>query len=373
MSKESTFIESKGWKEKSSIGQGGQAPVKEVFRIADPEGPSFALKLLKSGKEKQAYHRFHKEIEALKKIKHPNVVKVVDHASDDSDTIHFYVMEYIPGVKPLKKIVGQADSPFYKDPFRSLEIYMQILQGLQACEKEGIVHRDLSLGNVIVTPDYERAVLIDFGCCYTGDHGCITLTDEAVGTVNYRAPECEAFQQEGVTSRADVYSAGKLLWSLVTNEAAFTREEAVFNAQALDKLLPDDPMTWHLHHVFEKTIRKNPNDRYRNVTEALAHSARVREIIDVGILPLEKMANERWCPMCRVGILLNAGAFEHDTLVDARTQTSGVRDDEIVSYMKRTGVPYQTWWLSTCTYCGFTSYFNEVIQKRNLERRKKLL
>ena len=70
-------------------------------------------------------------------------------------------MEYLDGYKPLRKVVGSEQSPFHRDAKRSLEVYIQVLKALLACEQAGIAHRDLSLGNVLYNDKENRGELID--------------------------------------------------------------------------------------------------------------------------------------------------------------------------------------------------------------------
>jgi serine/threonine protein kinase len=237
-------LESAGWQFLGSLGGGGQA---NLYRVAKPrtEEPVYAAKVLKNVSSAQAYQRFYREVASIKNLDHPGIIKILDH-SDKDGSFHFYVMEFDEEWTPLKGMVGTGQNPYHRNATRSIEVYIRILEALVACEAAGIVHRDLSLGNILVTPG-DGIKLIDFGCCYveaTGEY--ITLVDEAVGTPNYRAPETEGGNDAGITTRADLYSAGKILWSLVTNRKAFARQKPVFNELSLDTLLRDDPDTWHL-------------------------------------------------------------------------------------------------------------------------------
>ena len=183
-----TAIEKAGYKILGSLGEGGQARVYEVQKSAEADGPTYALKVLKSEKGKKAYERFHREIKVLKGlVDHPGIVKIYDDA--EADGFHFYLMEYLDGYKPLRKIVNTDRSPFHRNPELSLNVYMQILRALVVCEQNNLVHRDLSLLNVLVDTAID-VKLIDFSCCHIDDTECVTLTeaDEAVGTPLYRAP-----------------------------------------------------------------------------------------------------------------------------------------------------------------------------------------
>ena len=93
-----------------------------------------------------------------------------------------------------------------------------------------------------------------------------------------------------------MYSAGKILWSAVNNLLAFARESPAFNQRSLNKVLPDIPQTWHLHHVFKHTIRHDSADRFQSIEQAIAVCNLTREAIERGYLPLE-LLNDR-CAVC---------------------------------------------------------------------------
>lgn len=315
--KTSTVLEEHGWKVLGEIGKGGQAAVLKVRKATDPaDGPSYACKPLRSEEGTQAYERFHREIESLKKLNHLGIIKVVDHQSDYDEGIHFYVMEYVPGAMPLKKLVGTPNNPFYGDAIGALGIYTQIVEALVACERANIIHRDLSLGNILITP--ERTIkLIDFGCCHIDDGRCITLTDEGVGTPNYRAPECDASSNEPPTIRADLYSAGKILW--------------------------------------------------------LKGANRIRTIIEKGYPPLELLAEET-CPICGVGKFTAPKTFLMQTLIGSNHLKPNEEDSEIAFEIKQTGInsSQDVHNLPVCMNCGFMAKFLRSIPKKLLRLRTEL-
>lgn len=289
-----TLLQQAGWSYEGDIGAGGQAHVYKVRKGTDPSGPIYAAKVLKGGKP-QALQRFKREVEAVQKLDHPGIVKCLE-AGTLADGQPFYVMEHLEGATTLKKLFD-TDSRFKGDALRSLSVYMKILEALQACEKAGIVHRDLSPGNVLILPG-DNVKLIDFGCCFNLDGDCITLTAEAVGTACYRAPECADHSTAPATISADLYSAGKILWSLVTNKPAFEREGPAFRERSLHRMLPNDPPTWHLTEILENTIIGKPDGRYMDTTRALIHASEVRERIQDGYDPLESVLATFRCPLC---------------------------------------------------------------------------
>jgi serine/threonine protein kinase len=331
-----------------TLGEGGQA---QVFLVRD-KGAEFegvwALKVLKRGEPGQAYERFSREVSAIKKLQHPNIIRIVDSSSIE-DKFQFYVMEYIEGARPLEKVIKTERNPYYDNPLRSLWLFEQICSALVACENcsPKIIHRDLSPSNILVNPDLTIKV-IDFGLCHLQGHETITLVDEGVGTVNYMAPECESGSEDMVGVGADLYSAGKILWSAITGLKAFSRETAVFNAKSMPEMFPDDPKTWHLHHIFEKTIRRDWRNRWGSATQAEAVARRVRFLIESGYPPLEEIGPR--CPICGVGELTD---FQGSHMVFGNPNPRGIASRQ-------------------CMYCGICFAFNATGRRETIEGRKKL-
>jgi serine/threonine protein kinase len=269
-----------------------------------------------------------------------------DH-SDPGDAFPFYVMEYIEGARPIKKLVGTSDNPFQGNALRALQFFQQLASAIHAWEQAKIVHRDLSPGNVLILPNGDIKV-IDFGICQIDETETITLVDEGVGTPNYMAPECESGAGGSVKTWSDIYSAGKLLWTAITNQFAFAREQAAFNSKALKILLPNDPKAWHLHHIFEKTIRHTPADRVLNAKAAIELANHVEYLIVSQYRPLELLNTH--CPLCGFGKL-------------RQSDTSGVFGDRMPSGFIA----------MLCAYCGFAFPINEHRWSESLRKRKELL
>lgn len=331
-----------------TLGEGGQA---QVFLVQDKTGEfegAWALKALKHVEPGQAYERFSREVTAIKKLQHPNIIRIVDNSSLDNK-FQFYVMEYIDGARPLEKFIGAEANPFYGNPLRSLWLFEQICSALVACENcsPKIVHRDLSPSNILVKPDLTIKV-IDFGLCQVQDHKTITLIDEGVGTVNYMAPECESGSEDLIGVGADLYSAGKILWSAITGLKAFSRENPVFNAKSMPEIFPEYPKTWHLHHIFEKTIRSEWRNRWGSANHAIAMARRVRFLIECGYPPLEEIGPR--CPICGFGEL---SSFTGGHIVFGNPNPPGIESRQ-------------------CTYCGICFPFNSLKRRETLDNRKKL-
>lgn len=332
----------------ATLGEGGQAQVHLVKdKMGELDGV-WALKALKRNQPGQAYERFSREIAAIKKLQHPNIIKIIDNSIPDAE-FQFYVMEYIEGAKPLEKIIKLQDNPFYANPLRSLNLFEQICSALVECEESSpkIIHRDLSPSNILVKSDLTLKI-IDFGLCQIQEHETITLVDEGVGTINYMAPECEAGSVEKIGIGADLYSAGKILWTAITGLRAFSRENPVFRGKSMPDIFSEDPSTWHLHHIFEKTIRRDWRNRWSSAKDAVSTARRVRYLIQCGYPPLEEIASQ--CPICGVGTLAD---FSGSHVVFGNPNPQGIY-----------GVQ--------CSYCGFCFPVNLMKRKEILEERKKL-
>lgn len=331
-----------------TLGHGGQATVVEVQDTLGEHSGTYALKGLSSGKPAKTYKRFVREIDVLRSISHPGIIQIVDHSIPKS-AFHFYVMELIEEAKPLKKLLGTPANPYFNDVLASLSLFVDLLSAIEACEKRSIVHRDLSPSNVLILPDGSPK-LIDFGVCQVEDTETITLVDEGVGTQYYTAPECESgFITDEITSRADIYSAGKILWSAITNQHAFAREAPAFGAKSMQSVFPEDPVSWHLHHVFEKTLRHNPNHRWKTAAEALSQVRHIRYVIMAQYPPLELIAEK--CPLCGFG---NLHSFEHSYQVFGNPNPPGIAAVQ-------------------CNYCGFCFARSNTVVKENLEARSRLV
>lgn len=278
------------------LGGGGQANVFLVTSRKKPNGEKFALKALRNVDSIKARERFRREIEAVKKLDSNWIAKIVDCSEPDSD-FQYYVMMYYEGANTLAKIIFSPSNPYYSNPLKCLSLFEQLLHAIRACEeaKPLIVHRDIKPDNIIVLPD-ETIRLIDFGICQIQDGEMITFVDENVGARNYAAPECEAGNDEQIGVHSDLYSASKVLWSAITSQRAFAREKPVFGNRSLSIMLPDNSMSWHLISIFEKTIRANPNDRFRKTEELLQCIKEVRYLIECKYPPLEEVGKR--CPSC---------------------------------------------------------------------------
>lgn len=333
------------WKMIRQLGRGGQC---SVVAVSDEKGEfkgTYALKGLATGRTEKAYDRFAREINVIKKLDHSRIIKIVDNSAP-TDSFHYYVMEYVEGAKTLKQLLSAHHyNPYHDNPMMAVRLFGQIVDAMIEWHKHKIVHRDLSPANILILPDYDIKV-IDFGICYEDDGQMLTLLDEAVGSRNYTAPECEPGGKSGeVTIAADLYSAGKILWSAVAKRQAFAREVPVFNNEAMSQI-KSDRRFWHLHHIFARTIRHAVADRFGTPSEAAHVTEHVGRLIESRRPPLEEFADRQICPLCSWGKLTS---FELSHMVFGNPNPpnfAAVR----------------------CTYCGFSFAIDGGVIKANIEK-----
>ena len=205
------------------LGAGGMG---EVYRAHDGRlDRDVALKVLPADTlaDEAARKRFRKEALALSKLNHPNIATVYDF--DTQDGVDFLVMEYVPGSTLTKRITGGAL------PEKEVaQLGIQIAAALEEAQEQGVVHRDLKPGNVMVTPKGQVKVL-DFGLAKlvrpvadTAATMSQTETPAAAGTLPYMSPE--QLQGKVVDTRADLYALGAVLYEMGTGQRAFPERES---------------------------------------------------------------------------------------------------------------------------------------------------
>ena len=280
----------------TTLGSGGQGEVQLVTRADNPDGPKYALKVLRNSSSRQALERFRREVRVIKTMRAPSIVRVLDYAEPDAN-FQYYVMEYHEGAKTLDRIVFSESNPFHGKVLKCLGMFEQIVKAIGECEKHQprVVHRDVNPKNILVLPD-STICLIDFGICQIEGGTLLTLVDENIGTRSYTSPECEAGDDRAIGVHSDIYSAAKVLWSMMTSRKAFARERPVFGDQSLEQIFPGRPETGHLARIFEKTIREDPKDRAQTTSEVLELVNDVRYVSEAGFPSLRAVRSR--CPSC---------------------------------------------------------------------------
>jgi eukaryotic-like serine/threonine-protein kinase len=152
--------------------------------------------------------RFRREALAAARLVHPNVVQVFDFGFDEAAGQHFIVMEHVPGRSgaELLRERGQLDVD------EAVDIVAQACRGLDYAHRNGVVHRDVKPGNLLVT-DEGGVKLADFGIAKATEQSSITQVGSVLGTASYLAPEQARGEEAG--PRADLYSLGVVAYQLL--------------------------------------------------------------------------------------------------------------------------------------------------------------
>jgi hypothetical protein len=209
------------YKSLNDLGGGAQGTVLKVRDILDPEAPELALKRLK---QNDRCGRFLSEIEALQKIDHPNVVKIIDHsgAEEPGDSKHKYWF-----VMPLASGNLADRAGLYKGNLDAvLQVALQLAQALEAAHAQGITHRDVKPGNILFPRLDNEVWLSDFGICHdAAAKDRLTDLNEVVGPRGFTAPELETGGQVPITPAVDLYSLGKVIFYMLSGGDRIAREE----------------------------------------------------------------------------------------------------------------------------------------------------
>jgi len=266
------------------IGSGGMA---EVYRGLDPVlNRTVAIKILlpQWARDTSFVDRFRREAQAAARLNHPNIVAVYDSGAD-GDT-QWIVMEFIEG-RTLHDFIGDGRQA---TPMQACEIAGSICGALASAHGQGVIHRDIKPANVMVTRD-GTVKLMDLGIArlVTGPQTA-PQTSAILGTAAYMSPE--QAQGRPVDERTDLYSAGAVLYELLTGRPPHTGDSPVAIAYKQVNEVPAPPsgsnpdVSPALDAVVMRALAKNPANRYQSAREFAEDLERVRKGQEVHATPL---------------------------------------------------------------------------------------
>ena len=257
------------------IGQGGMG---SVYRAVHTKlERHVALKTLPSrhSLDDGATRRFEKEMKAIGRLDHPNIVRATD--AGEWNGVHYLAMEYVDGTDLSHFLRRYGKLPVAE----ACEIIRCVADALQHAHEQGLVHRDIKPSNIMITRSGQVKVL-DFGLALLCSAGSGQLTaDRIMGTFDYMAPE-QADNSHEVDHRADVYSLGCTLYELLCGEAPFSGVSYASVAKKMVAHASQAPQPVRRHRadvprdvarVVERMLAKEPRKRpatTAEVSEALA-------------------------------------------------------------------------------------------------------
>ncbi|HEY3981330.1 MAG TPA: Stk1 family PASTA domain-containing Ser/Thr kinase [Streptosporangiaceae bacterium] len=252
------------------VGRGGMA---EVFRARDIRLDRIVgVKTLRDdlARDQTFQARFRREAQSAASLNHPSIVAVYDTGEDmvGNTPVPYIVMEFVDG-RTLRDLLRDDRRLL---PERAAEITDGVLRALDYSHRNGIVHRDIKPGNVMLTRSGDVKVM-DFGIARAVSDAQATMTQTAqvIGTAQYLSPE--QARGERVDARSDLYSAGCLLYELLTGRPPFTGDSPVAIAYQHVREAPVPPSridpelpAW-CDAIVLKAMEKDPGDRYQSAGE----------------------------------------------------------------------------------------------------------
>jgi len=279
------------------LGKGGMGT---VYRARDTRlQRPVAIKVLTADltADPDRKRRFFQEARSAAAIIHPAIAQVYD--VDEADGITFIAMELVEG-KTVRQLIAEKDL----DLLSTLEIAIQVGEGLARAHETGIVHRDIKSENIMVTRD-GHAKILDFGLAKlnplqnvksgkgTEDHmsqlatAAQTKTGMVVGTVAYMSPE--QARGRAVDHRSDIFSLGITIYEMATGKLPFSGDSPLdtMHAIAFEETQPVTSVRQNLppglHRIVSRCLRKRPEDRYQDARALVDDLKALRKDIDSGV------------------------------------------------------------------------------------------
>ena len=262
------------------LGRGGMGAV--YAGVHEETGEQTAIKVLSEAlaADPRFCERFRVEVETLKRLRHPNIVRLHGYGEERGQL--FFVMELVDG----PSLEGEMQSGRSFDWREVTGIGIQICGALKHAHDHGVIHRDLKPANLLITKD-GVVKLTDFGIAKLFGATGLTMAGAMIGTPDFMSPE----QTEGssVTARSDLFSLGCVMYALLTGVPPFAGgsltkviDRVRFDeAKPLRALAPDAPA--ELESIIGQLLRKDPQQRIAtaqllsNLLQAMQHALAVRE------------------------------------------------------------------------------------------------
>jgi len=308
------------------LGEGGQAHTFIVIDQNEADPKERVLKRLKNPSPARRA-RFEQEIKAIAAIRHSNVIELVDFDLDGEPP--YFVTEYCAGGSLEDAGIERVDDATI------CAWFLDVCEGVAAVHRAGHVHRDIKPANIFLRGAGGPAVLGDFGLVFVDGEERLTVTQEQVGSRYFMAPELRDGKAEEVTSAADIYSLGKLLYWMLSGGKAFDREnhrEAKWDLSRERGLYIE-----HVQQMLDYMITLDPRKRL-DIAGVELNTQRVFDLMEHRYNSLRVPAQP--CSYCGQGSYQRLGEDAWFSL--------GIKQGQVNKHNFR---------VLCCSFCGHLEYF----------------
>jgi serine/threonine protein kinase/Flp pilus assembly protein TadD len=285
------------------LGRGGMGVVYEAEDLRLKR--TVALKFLPPGltSDPEARERFVHEAQAASGLDHPNICTI--HEIDEAEAGGMYIAMACYKGESLKEKIGRGPL----EPAEAVGIALAVAEGLAKAHEQGIVHRDIKPGNIMITAD-GTAKILDFGLAKLGGEARLTLPGTTMGTAAYMSPE--QARGDTVDCRTDVWSLGVVLYEMATGELPFgkDKEQAVLHAILHEPPRPVKDLRSgypaELVSIIDRSLAKDLAKRFPSAREMAASLLDLRTQMSAGSYPAARRLTFR---RSRKRLLLAVGAL----------------------------------------------------------------
>ena len=245
----------------------GKGAMGIVYKALDPDiDRKVAIKTIRfdlaseETDNEEIMERFMREAQAAGKLTHPNIITIFDVGREEDLT--YIVMQYIEGPS-LQRLIAHGEKFSVPEVIKLME---QVCNGLDYAHQNGIVHRDIKPGNILLDNN-KRAYICDFGVARV-DTSTLTQSGTAVGTPSYMSPE--QVMGKKIDKRSDIFSIGCILYEFLTGRRPFEAESIT---TVIYKIINEEPpaiseikkgLPAGFEKIVNKALAKDANDRYQN-------------------------------------------------------------------------------------------------------------
>jgi serine/threonine protein kinase len=246
------------WRLEEMLGEGGMG---RVYRGSDGAGGEAAVKIVKAelARDTTFRRRFDREAKVAQRVDHPHVVRVIE--TGEQDEIPYLVQMFIDGGSLEDLIKREGTLPLDE----AVRICTAVASGLDALHTEGLIHRDVKPANILLD-EKGTPYIADFGLAKDRDASVLTQAGQALGSMDYMAPE--QIRGEEVSAQSDVYALGCVMYECMAGKPPFADKQGMRILWAHLQEEPPDPLAerqdvpadvgWALRQALEKEPEERP-------------------------------------------------------------------------------------------------------------------